>query len=181
MTAELDPERLAGSLQRIEDLVTTLDGLSHTGAREPARELMETLLDLYGLALTRVVALVAQSGEGPALLGRFAQDAQISAVLLLHGLHPEAMEARVRKTVEHLTPGMARRGMSLDLVAVLGGKAKLRLRAGEGGGDGIAALRREIEAALTEAAPDLDEIEIEDWRVRDAVSLPAADVAAVAG
>jgi hypothetical protein len=148
------------ALRRVEDLVTTLDGLPETHAREVARGLMEAVLDLHGLALARMVALIAMCGNGETLFKKFTADPWICAVLLLHGLHPEMPEARVRRALEQLAPRLHAQGAEVVFVEVKDGVARLRLRLQGASRDEAVMLRREIEDAITEAAPDLDEIAI---------------------
>ena len=104
------------SLRRIEELIGALDSLSDRAAREPARALLEVVLDLHALALARMTATVAGSAGGPALLLRLADDAAVRAVLLLHGLHPEPVEMRVGNAIDALRPQFALRGLGLKLV-----------------------------------------------------------------
>lgn len=148
------------ALRRVEELVSTLDALPETHAREVARKLVEAVLDLHGLALARIAALVAMSGHGEALSEVFAADEQVSAVLFLHGLHPEMPEVRVRRALEHLGPSLKAQGANVAFVEVKDGVARLRLRIPGASREQAAMLRREVEGAIMEAAPDLDEIAI---------------------
>ena len=149
------------SLRRIEELIGALDSLSDRAAREPARALLEVVLDLHALALARMTATVAGSAGGPALLLRLADDAAVRAVLLLHGLHPEPVEMRVGNAIDALRPQFALRGLGLKLVESSAASARVRVRwIGHGPAPDAAALHAEIEAAIIEAAPDLETLEI---------------------
>lgn len=160
--SDADGRRLDASLRRIEALIAALDDLPDPDAREPARELLEQVLDLHALALARMAATIAAAEGGPALLARLAGDDQVRAVLLLHGLHPETVEARVRGAVERLRPDLGARGIRVDLVKVGSAAARLRLHVdGRTGALSAEALRQEIEDAVVGAAPELEEIVIE--------------------
>lgn len=172
---------LGPALRRIETLVAALDELRDPAAREPARELLERVLDLHGLALARVLAIVAAAG-GRRLLDEFVEDDQVRAVLLLHGLHPHTAEERVRRAVEGLRPRLG--AASVRLAIVEAGAASVRLRVERRGGNGSTPadreLRREIEETIVEAAPDLDEIMIEG--LGDGLEVAGAgEAAALAG
>ncbi|MBV8575527.1 MAG: NifU family protein [Acetobacteraceae bacterium] len=154
--------RLEEALSRIEALVSALDRVADGSAREAAREVLQLVLDLHGLALARILAIAASAEDGCALVARLAQDEQVRAALLLHGLHPEPIEERVQRAVERLQPQLGAVGFRVRVVAV--GAAMVRLRVtGAHGPEGSRAmgLRQQIEAAIVDEAPDLDEIAIE--------------------
>jgi hypothetical protein len=163
--------RVEEHLRRIDDLVAALGHIADPAARESARELVEAVLDLHGLALARIMAIAA-GAEGGALLDRLAQDEQIKAVLLLYGLHPEDPATRIRRALDGLGSRFAAARVTAELARVSGSAASVRVC---GGTDGAEDLRREIEEAVANAAPDLDEIVVEWLEVPDA--MPAAAVA----
>jgi hypothetical protein len=63
-----DKHALQTSLHRLTALIAALDALPDPAAREPAREVLELMLDLHGLALTRIVAAVAAHGDAGLLV-----------------------------------------------------------------------------------------------------------------
>lgn len=148
------------ALRRVEEAVATLNALPETRARDAARALMEAVIDLHGAALARLTAIAAASGCGETLFESFAADEQVAAVLLLHGLHPQTPDVRVRRALASLRPGLATHGADVMLAEVRDGVARLRLRAPGASREQAAMLRREVEAAVVDAAPDLDEIAI---------------------
>ena len=159
MSAAGERPRVEETLRRIDDLVTGLGHIADPAARDSARELLEAILDLHGLALARMMAAVATTEEGRNLLARFAQDEQIKAVLLLHGLHPEDPETRLRHALAILQPRLDEAGIAARLGRATANGASVRIS-----GDPVGAerLRQQIEEAIVNAAPDLDEIAI-DW------------------
>jgi hypothetical protein len=152
--------RAEEALRRVEEAITTLDALPETRGRQAARELMEAVLDLHGAALARMTAIVAMSGHAESLYEAFAADHQVAGVLLLHGLHPEMPDVRVRRALEALRPSLRAQGVEVMLAEVTDGVARLRLRMPGASREEAAMLRREVEAAIVEAAPDLAEIAI---------------------
>jgi hypothetical protein len=162
-----------GALRRVEDLVTTLEALPETHARDVARQLMEAILDLHGLALARISTIVAASGHGDVLFEAFGADEQVAAVLLLHGLHPEMPQARVKKAIAKLAPSLRAQGADIALVEVSDGVARLRLRMPGASREEAAIMRREVEDAIVEAAPDLEEIAI----LNEVASVPVLSAA----
>ncbi len=87
---------------------------------------------------------------------RVAADELVSHLLLLHGLHP--VEARVR--VERAAARVA--GAAAEVVEVGPGVARVRLRrAAKGCGSSRDALGSALEAAVRDAAPEIERVEIE--------------------
>jgi hypothetical protein len=159
----MNDEGVEPSLRRIEALIAALDSLPDPAAREPARALLEVVLDLHALGLARMAAMVASAEGGEALLQRLSEDEPVRAILLLHGLHPETVEVRVGRAIEALRPQFAARGLGIKLVECNASRARVRVRWISEQPDRLSgeALREEIEAALVEAAPDLEMLEIE--------------------
>lgn len=149
---------VAESLRRIEALIEALDALPDKRAQEPARALLELVLDLHGLALARAMAIAA--GESGTLVTRLAEDPHLRAVLLLHGLHPQDLQTRVRGAVEALRAPLTGRGVAIVSARVEGAEARLQLMLADPTTIDVDAVRDEIEAALVDAAPELEGITI---------------------
>lgn len=147
-----------GSLRRIEALIETLNALPDPAARQLARGLLEVVLDLHGLALARVVSEVRGALDGPALLGRMAGDPHVRATLLLHGLHPEELGDRVKQAVAMLNREFAGDGVHLTGVSINGSTARVTVRHG---GNVPPELGQRIEAAVVDAAPELETLVID--------------------
>ena len=153
------------ALRRIEALIAALDSLQDPAAREPARALLELILEFHALGLARMTAMIASSSNGTGLLQRIAEDEAARSILLLHGLHPETVEMRVAKAVEDLRAELAGFGLGIKLINSSAKLARVRARwigASPSCAD-IAAWREKIEAAIVEAAPDLETLEIEGF------------------
>ena len=166
----MEEREVAERVRRVEALLEVAD--------ERAVELAGALLELYGEALSRVMATVSAvsapppapgspvsapgaasvsaSGAVEGLVERVAADELVSHLLLLHGLHP--VEARVR--VERAAARVA--GAAAEVVEVGPGVARVRLRrAAKGCGSSRDALGSALEAAVRDAAPEIERVEIE--------------------
>jgi Fe-S cluster biogenesis protein NfuA len=145
-------ERVAHLEARLE----ALESLADPEARELALESVQMLLELYGEALTRVLRHAAGAGGEP-LMEMLVADEWVAQLLLLHGLHPEDVELRVRRALEEVRPNLGSHGGSVELLRVEGGTAYLRL---EGSCHGCPAstltLRSSIEEAVRRHAPELE-------------------------
>ena len=80
-------------LEKIEEMLGAVESYPDPGMRETTRDLVRELLDFHRAGLARMIEL---SGDGE----RLAADPQVAPVLLLHGLHPEALGVRVERALE---------------------------------------------------------------------------------
>ncbi len=150
-------------MTRLEELILALEELPEGKARTHARELVQVLLQLHATGVNRMLELTFESTEGgQALIDRLAQDDLVSNLLLLHGLHPLDLEARVRQALEEVKPRLGAHGGSVQLVGVTpDGIVRLQL---EGNCDGCPSsrvtLKYSIEEALYAAAPDITALEV---------------------
>lgn len=153
--AQVDEDRI----RRIEDLVRRMEAIPDRESRETALALMESILELHGAGLERMLDIVFETGDsGKAAIRRLAGDTLVSSLLILHGLHPDDVETRVQHALGK-THGKA------ELLGVFEGAVRVRLT---GSGCG---LRESIEAAIREAAPDAVSITIEESGPADFVPL----------
>lgn len=158
----LDDQGLRERAARVETLLGEIEGLADPTARSKAAEMTQVLLELYGEGLARMMEVIAQGEEGERIFEVFAADELISHLLLLHGLHPVGLEARVVQALEEVRPYLKSHGGNVELLGVEGGVARLRM---EGSCDGCPSsamtLKLAIEEAVQKAAPDLEGIEAE--------------------
>jgi hypothetical protein len=80
-----DNATLRGHVGRVEELLAQLETYRDAPAGAVAIQALRALVDLYGDALARVLALVADAGLVPAL----AEDELLGHLLLVHDLHPD--------------------------------------------------------------------------------------------
>ncbi len=129
--------------ERVEELLATLRSGE---AREVAEDLVRVLMDLYGDGLARVVTMLREHDE--ALLGAIAADDLVASLLVLHDLHPDDTDCRIRRAL-----------VPFDLVEYLGtdvsGVVRLRLRGGC-----RSSAQAVVERAVLDAAPEVVSVEI---------------------
>src|SRR6185436_4355638 len=124
-------------LNRVEALVGALESCPDPAAREAARQLVRTLLDLHAAGLGRMLDI---AGRESALVGRLADDPLVSSLLLLHGLHPRPAAERVERALDRARPRLGSLGGEVELVAASEAAVRLRLR-----GEASPALRKAVE------------------------------------
>jgi Fe-S cluster biogenesis protein NfuA/nitrite reductase/ring-hydroxylating ferredoxin subunit len=161
-------DEAAGELVgRAEALLGELEAFPDPIAREKFGDAVGVLLDLYGEGLARAVALVAERDDGT-LAEAFAADELVSHLLLLHGLHPVPLEARLQAALDEVRPYLESHGGNVEVLSAEGGVVRLRLEGSCSGCPSSAVtLKLAIEDAIHRAAPDVEEI------VAEGVSEPA--------
>ena len=142
---------------RVEGLLDEVEHLADPAARESALELVQSLVELYGEALARVLERL--DDEAVAAL---AEDELVGHLMLLHDLHPEPLEARVRGALDEVRPYLASHGGDVELLGLDDGVARLRLEGTcNGCPSSTATLKLAIEEAIFKAAPEIETIDAE--------------------
>jgi hypothetical protein len=157
-------------LGRVEALVRALEAGPDRAAREAARELARALLDLHAAGLRRILELAAQSGG---LIDQLADDALVSSVLLLHGLHPLPAAERVVRALDQARPRFHVLGGDAELIEATDEAVRLRLRGDPDAGPALRVVAAEV---LLEVLPDaaLEYEEAWDRPASGRVPLPLA-------
>ena len=147
--------------ERIESLI---DASASAGpvARARAEELVRLIADLYGAGLERLLGLLHAHGAlTDEVLAAVAGDDLVSALLLVHGLHPDDAATRIERALDGIRPALAAHGAEVELVEVAA-EAEARLRL-VGGGDGCSAssVKQTIQSAVEAAAPEIASVRID--------------------
>jgi hypothetical protein len=152
MAGDKDFER---RLEIIERGIRELDLTADPGLRATVQQLVQAVLELHGRSLTRLVEIVGGAGiAGPAIIDELGRDPLVSPLLLLHSLHPLALEARVVRALDGVEPALRAKHASAELIAIVDGVVRVRVL---GGPEQKAA----VERAIVDGAPDLTTLEIE--------------------
>ncbi len=159
-----EKDELDAALRRLEDLIGELATHPDSSAGASARELVSLVLDLHGVGLASLMTIVTRADGGDAILARLVADERVRAMLLLHGLHPEDLQTRVRQAVERLRPHLGVHGLRVEIVEIADGTVRLRLHGTDAPGlkaPMLWSLPSEIEATIVEAAPDVEQVLID--------------------
>ena len=163
--------------ESIEALVSKLENAADPAVGAAGRDLVQSLMELHGAGLERLLEIVVDAGDpGRAILDRLGRDELVRSVLLLYGLHPQDLGARVAEALATVRVFLETHGADAKLVSIDGeGAVTLEFHAkSRGCGSTVASLKSALEAAVEEAAPDAPSIVIKDK------SLPSAGLAFVA-
>src|ERR1700681_4513972 len=161
----LEERELQKRLAHVDTLVGELQQLPDPASRALVEELLSTVLDLHGEALSRMLDALGPRGDTAAhrLLERMAADDLIRGVLLLHGLHPMDLRSRVEGALESVRPYMKTHGGGVELIDVAGDIVRICLEGHcQGCPSSAVTLKLAVEKAIYEAAPDVVAIEVAD-------------------
>lgn len=160
--ASMNNSEFQAHTEKIEHLLQKVNALSDEAARRTATDLMQSVMDLHGAGLSRVVELLSDSGEtGRKALAKIAADPLICGLLVLYGVHPVPLEERARQAVEKLRPQLQKIGASVELANVADGVVRVNVQTSHPDAHSTTAARATIEQAIREAAPEVIEIVIE--------------------
>jgi Fe-S cluster biogenesis protein NfuA len=145
--------------EEIERLVERVGQLEDEDARNSALELLQSVMDLQGAVLSRVVEVLSASEAGRNSLAKLGSDPLVCGQLVLFGIHPVALEGRVAKALENAAPQLRKQGGSVELLSVNDAVVKVKIHAsGHGCGSSADALKTIIEQAILEVAPEVMEV-----------------------
>lgn len=162
--------RAAGD--RIEQLLDKLRATAPPRTYDQAEEVLRLVTDLYGGALARVLALA--TSVAPALVDDLVRDDLVASLLVVHGLHPQGLSARVEAALAQVRPFLATHGGDVELLEVdeAAGAVRLRLLGTcDGCPSSSVTLQTAVEGAIAAAAPEVTIIDV----VEPSVSSGEAD------
>lgn len=159
----IEDREIRGRIGRIESLIQEIERFANPTARALAQELVQALLDFHGAGLARLLDGVAAAGEpGRSIIAALARDDLVGSMLLLYGLHPLDLEARLQQALEKVRPYLRSHGGDVEFLGVLDGTVRLRMQGScHGCPSSAMTLKLAIEEAIYEAAPDVAAIEVE--------------------
>ena len=149
--------------ERVEKLADKLDQAGDPEVRAAALELVQSVIELHGAALRRLIDKCLEIPNGERLLEEVLQDGLVASMFLLHSLHPDDIETRVLRGLEGVRPYLKSHGGDCELVSVRDGIVRLKLHGTCGSCPSSSlTLKNAVEEALYEAAPDILEIVAEN-------------------
>jgi Fe-S cluster biogenesis protein NfuA len=145
--------------ERVDKLVGRLDSCSDPELRAVALELVQTVVELHGAALDRMLESIARTPAGEQALDEAIKDDLVASVLLLHGLHPDPMETRVLRALDKVRPYLSSHGGDVEFVSADKGVVHIKLLGSCGSCPSSSiTLKNAVEDAVYEAAPDIVEL-----------------------
>ena len=147
---------------RIEELLASLRSRGGAAA-DAAEELVRLLVGMYGDGLAAIMAALAEEGEpGRAIIDRLTADPLVEGLLLLHGLHPLDVDARIQRALDQVRPYLGSHAGGVQYLGVTNGVARLRLEGScHGCPSSTVTVQLAIEGAVQDAAPEVTEVVVE--------------------
>jgi Fe-S cluster biogenesis protein NfuA/nitrite reductase/ring-hydroxylating ferredoxin subunit len=148
---------------RVEELLATLRTSAGGTVAAAAEELVGLLVGLYGDGLGQIVAVLREQGEaGAATLASLAEDPLVESLLLLHGLHPLDVDARIQRALDRVRPYLGSHAGGVEYLGVTDGVARLRLEGScHGCPSSTVTVQLAITGAVEEAAPEVTQVVVE--------------------
>jgi hypothetical protein len=153
----MDNRELQAHTTKIDQLIQRVTALPDENARATGLELLQSLMDLHGAGLARVVELLSESGEpGHIALSKLGSDPVVCGLLVLYGIHPVPMADRVSHAIEKVQTQLRKQGADVELLGILDGVVRVKVQNGSSEN-----VKTVIEQSILEAAPETVEIIIE--------------------
>lgn len=152
--------------ERLAHLLEELRAIAEPAVWERAEEAVGLVTELYGEGLTAVVGIARSlpAPEGDLVLGRMVDDDLVASLMILHGLHPLDMTARVERALERVRPYLGSHGGDMQVLDVdeVEGVVRLRLLGScDGCPSSSVTLELAVRQAIEESAPDVVRIDVE--------------------
>ncbi len=154
----MEDHALRDRVQRVEQALEQLEGLP-AGPREVAFDAIAALVDLYGEGWSRTVRLLDASSPGQ--VAALARDDLIAHLLMIHDLHPDGLEHRVRAALDEVGASVGAAGRRLELVELTASMARVRLGSDTDRAEPVDGFRALVEQAVRAAAPELERVELD--------------------
>jgi len=160
--------------RRIQELMEKIDALPDASARDLVHECVTTLLAFYGQGLERTLQIIKRAGiGGQQVHDELIHDRVVSGLLLIHSLHPVALETRLRDAMDKIRPYMQSHGGNVEILGIDGDFARLRLQGAckTCPSSGVT-MELAVRHAIEEACPDLAGFEVEGAPTTDETQPP---------
>jgi Fe-S cluster biogenesis protein NfuA len=163
MTSTLDAREFQSRLERLDALLREMEHGADPAMQTRTREIVQALLDLHGVGLERLLGHITEAGEGgSAILDACAGDEMVAGLLLLHGLHPLDLEARLHQALEVVRPLLHSHGGNVTLLGVRDGVVRLRMDSScHSCPSSAVAMQQTVEEAIYGKAPEVTAVVVE--------------------
>jgi hypothetical protein len=149
-------ERIKG----IEALIKRLEEMPDRKIWGSVRTLLQSVMDLHGAALDRMMTILAERGETiTPIMEAMGDDELVGSVLLLHGLHPVDLRTRVESGLDKAGNILRGYNARTELLSVTEGNIRIAIH-GVSTSMIAKSCRIAIEEAIYRVAPDVASLSI---------------------
>jgi len=143
----------------VEVLLAELARAPDPGIERAAREIVATVLELHRRGLERLLDVM---GSAQVRQSSLLAEPRVSAMLLLHGLHPSPLIDRVSRTLNQLTQRYSSKVTRIESDVTEAGEVLVRVLPEASACQSTrAAIQKDIEESLLSAAPDVAALLVE--------------------
>jgi len=148
--------------KRIQEIIEQIEAFPNPAARTLMHECLQSVLGMYGEGLGHVVTTLEQDGmAGKKILSQLLGNSLLRSLLLIHGLHPQDLETRLKEALDKVRPYMQSHGGNVEIISLEGEVARLRLiGACKTCPSSRITLELAVRKAIEEACPDLAGFEV---------------------
>jgi len=144
---------------RIEALLAEVRASVDRPTWELVEDTIASVTELYGGGLARILELVSADD-----VGRLMADDLVASLLILHGLHPLDLAARVDAALESVRPYLGSHGGDVEVLEIDEQHGVLRLRmlgTCDGCPSSSVTLQMAVREAIEAGAPEIVHIEVD--------------------
>jgi Fe-S cluster biogenesis protein NfuA len=159
--------------KRVQEFIAQIEAHADPAARALLQECMQEVLGFYGQGLARVLEVV-ENPKNRTPYEALLHDPVVRGLLLIHGLHPMPLEARLREALDKVRPYMESHGGNVELLSLENDVARLRLVGHcKDCPSSAVTLELALKQAIAEACPDLVSFEVEGVSESSHESVPS--------
>lgn len=142
---------------KVEALLAELAANSDPATAGRAEELVALLVEFYGAGLARIVELLDEQAAAPLL-----KDGLVTALLVLHDLHPQSTEERVLAALDRVRPYLGSHAGDVDYLGLdPDGTVRLRLAGScDGCPSSMVTVKMAIEKGIEDVAPEVTKVDV---------------------
>jgi Fe-S cluster biogenesis protein NfuA/nitrite reductase/ring-hydroxylating ferredoxin subunit len=153
---------------KVEALLTERAATSDPATAERAEELVSLLVEFNGAGLARIMELLDGQAAAPLL-----NDGLVTALLVLHDLHPQSTEERVLAALDRVRPYLGSHAGDVEYLGLdPDGTVRLRLAGScDGCPSSTITVKMAIEKGIEDVAPEVTKVEVENMTPQPAAGL----------
>ena len=144
---------------KVEQSVEQVNAIVDETARAIALDLMQSLMDLHGAAIARIVEVLDSTEAGRTSLAKLGSDPLICGLFVLYGVHPVPLDERVKGAIETVRPQLRKQSAAVELIDIADAVVRVKIeQSGHGCGSSGDGIRQTVEQAIREVAPEVIEV-----------------------
>ncbi len=168
----IEEQAVRKQAQEIERLICEIETITDAELREKVVTLVQSMMAFHAAGIERLMQIIRDGGESSlSTVDDLANDNLVRGLLLLYGVHPFSMEVRIGQALDRLRSSAVLNGGNVELLGIGDGIVRLQVQNQKNCQSSKQALRKAVEEAFYEAAPDVIEIQfVEEAQKEPSVS-----------